>query len=72
MKVLKKIKSSKVYGRIIRDRIVACTESQLGWEHGNFQKGNECMDQIFIKYLIISEVPEREDNGKKRKETSSP
>ncbi len=43
----------KVYGRILNERMMKITDKSVGDEHGGFQKGRGCVDQIFAGKILV-------------------
>ena len=42
----------KVYGRILIERVIESSESQIGEEQSCFRKGRSCVDRIYVKKKI--------------------
>ncbi len=43
----------KVYGRVLRERLMEITEGTVSEEQGGFRKGKGCVDQTFPVKIIV-------------------
>ena len=49
----------KLYGRVIIERVIECTEEQLSEEQGGFRRGRGCVDQVFALRSIVEKYLEK-------------
>ena len=52
--------TGKVYGRVVINRVIKDTESQIGEEQCGFRKGRGCVDQIFAVKNLCEKYLEKE------------
>lgn len=49
----------KVYGRILIERVIESSESQIGEEQSGFRKGRSCADQIYVLRQVCEKMREK-------------
>ncbi len=50
----------KIYGRILKERMIKITDKSVGDEQGGFRKGRGCIDQIFAVKILVEKYLEKE------------
>ncbi len=50
----------KIYGRILNERMMKISDKSVGAEHGGFQKGGGCVDQIFAVKILVEKYLEKD------------
>lgn len=47
----------KVYGRVVIEKLMACTEHEIGEQHCGFRNGGRCVNHLFaVKNLLENYV----------------